>query len=215
MAAGGTLLYQIRDPEPEQTRVEPRPDSEGPDGALSTLERRIRELERRTRRNSVELGRRAEAGTPRLEPPTIPSENEQGDSVDDAPHAGVSEEGSEAPDDKELFEDYYAEEVRDPDWAPTAVATVERLLQDQRFPGATARNVDCGTRMCRLEVAHESEPDAQAFNLDFPTTVGEDFGGGNIETTAAEDGTMHTVVYLVRRGVGYPHMWAEEDGYRQ
>jgi hypothetical protein len=104
------------------------------------------------------------------------------------------------------LERHFAGEARDPAWSAQVTASVGEALQDPAFAGSTLLHAECGTTLCRVDVAHDGFAAEQGF---FPTAMSTppfDHGGMAHRVHDPSSDKSRTVVYFAREGHTLPSL---------
>jgi hypothetical protein len=97
-----------------------------------------------------------------------------------------------------------SEEPVDPLWARETDETIRAAITSADFSGTTIEALECHSRLCRLQVGHESERNYEDFSEQFPLRVAQQLPSTVLQTIENADGTRTTVVYMARDGFHWP-----------
>jgi hypothetical protein len=103
----------------------------------------------------------------------------------------------------ELIEEHFAAEQVDRTWANDARAIVETAAASPQLAGSRIAAVECRSTLCRIQVEHDSERDAEVWSDVF---YGEAVAlpRGYQRRLEAQDDVQRTLVFLARPGHGIP-----------
>lgn len=103
-----------------------------------------------------------------------------------------------------LIESALSEESVDPRWARETDQTIRTAIAGADFSGTTVETLECRSRLCRLQVGHESERHYEDFSEQFPLLVAQQLPSTVLQSIANADGSRTTVVYMARDGFRWP-----------
>lgn len=104
----------------------------------------------------------------------------------------------------------FAGESIDKKWVNDTVPAIQNALSSKNLQGTMAKDVQCRSTLCRVEVVHENAEQRSLFERDFPMAMGQILPSGAIHTTEYEDGASVTTLYLAKPGASLPQDQVQE-----
>lgn len=92
----------------------------------------------------------------------------------------------------------------DTTWAYSASDAINNAFLDQQLTGSQVLQVDCRSKMCKVEVKHESRDKVQDFEVLFPMKMSAVLPRMAINNTENADGSVTSTIYLAKKGSKLP-----------
>lgn len=92
----------------------------------------------------------------------------------------------------------------DTTWAYSATDSINNAFLDQQLSGSQILQVDCRSKMCKVEVKHDNMEKMQDFEVVFPMKVGKALPRMAINNTQNTDGSVTSTIYLAKKDFKLP-----------
>ena len=105
-----------------------------------------------------------------------------------------------------VIDSRFQAEPADAQWSSDTLDLITQVLANEELAQTEVSGLDCRTTLCRLKVTHAHVEAANQFALVFPMEVGDLLPRITYYHQESADGTINTVLYLVRTGNELPTM---------
>ena len=107
---------------------------------------------------------------------------------------------------KRQINDVYRSETEDTTWSIDTINAINTVLADTAIKPASINEIGCMETICKVNVAHTGQLQQSTFEAMFPALVAETLPSATMTTHTNDDGSITTVVYLMRNGYKLPPM---------